>query len=260
MTRDAFTVAALLFDLDNTLFDRDRAVRCWAEAFAHARLALADDDAGARAEAVAYALALDARGYGAKPPMFAALKARYPALAASVEDLVDAFYRQVPTYATLDGGAQRLLDALERAGVPFGIVTNGSRYQLHTIQALGLDSRTPCILVSDLVGCRKPDAAIFAAAAARLGVPPGAVLFVGDNPEADVWGAHRAGMRTAWLQRDRGQAWPATIMERCADLTIGALDELVGLVGRAIGPGRTELAACRRERRCGLHGWDTAVR
>jgi len=111
-------------------------------------------------------------------------------------------------------------------------VTNGSRSQLHTIQALGLDSRTPCILVSELVGCRKPDAAIFAAAAARLGVPPGAVLFVGDNPEADVWGAHRAGMRTAWLQR--GPAWPATISERCADLTIGSLNELVGLVGRAI--------------------------
>ena len=48
--------------------------------------------------------------------MFAALKARYPALSASVEELVDAFYRQVPTYATLDVGAQRLLDALERAG------------------------------------------------------------------------------------------------------------------------------------------------
>lgn len=229
MTRNAFAVAALLFDLDNTLFDRDRAVRRWAEDFARARLALADDDE-ACAEAVAYALALDACGYGAKPPMFAALKARYPALSASVEELVDAFYRQVPTYATLDVGAQRLLDALERARVPFGIVTNGSRYQLHTIQALGLDARTRCILVSDLVGCRKPDAATFAAAAARLAVQPGAVLFVGDNPETDVWGAHRAGMRTAWLQRDRGQVWPATIAKRCADLTIGALDDLVDLV------------------------------
>jgi len=238
VTRDAFTVAALLFDLDNTLFDRDWAVRRWAEAFARAHLALPDDNAGARAEAVAFALALDARGYGAKPPMFAALKARYPALSASVEELVDAFYRQVPTYAALDGGARRLLDALEYARVPFGIVTNGSRYQLHTIQALGLDARTPCILVSELVGCRKPDTAIFAAAAARLRVQPGAVLFVGDNPEADVWGAHRAGMRTAWLRRDRGQAWPATIAERCADLTIGALDDLVGLVGRAICPGQ----------------------
>ncbi len=211
-------------------------MRRWAEAFAHARLALADDAAGARAEAVACALALDARGYGAKPPMFAALKARYPALSASVEELVDAFYRQVPTYATLDVGTQRLLDALERARVPFGIVTNGSRYQLHTIQALGLDSRAACILVSDLVGCRKPDAAIFAVAAARLGVPPAAVLFVGDNPETDVWGTHRAGMRTVWLQR--GQAWPATIAERCVDLTIGALNELVGLVGSVINPGQ----------------------
>jgi len=79
------------------------------------------------------------------------------------------------------------------ARVPFGIVTNGSRYQLHTIQALGLDSRTPCILVSELVGCRKPDAAIFAAAATRLGVPPGAVLFVGDKPRSRCVGRSSRG-------------------------------------------------------------------
>jgi len=233
VTYDSGAAAAFLFDLDNTLFDRDRAVHRWAEAFA--RLALPDDDDDARAEAVAFALALDARGYGAKPPMFAALKQQYPALVAGVGELVDAFYRQVPTYAELDDGAHRLLDALARARAPFGIVTNGSRYQMHTIRALGLDTRTPCILVSELVGCRKPDAAIFATATARLRMPPGAVLFVGDNPEADIWGAHRAGMRTAWLHR--GQLWPSTVDKRCADLVIGSLDELVGLVGRRTHPG-----------------------
>jgi len=85
------------------------------------------------------------------------VRARGPA---GVEELVDALYRQVPTYTTLDRDADRLLDAR----VPFGIVTNGSRYQTHTIQALGLDTRTSCILVSELVGGRKADAAIFAAA------------------------------------------------------------------------------------------------
>ena len=38
-----FKVSALLFDLDNTLFDRDRAFMSWAEAFVQTRLASQDD-------------------------------------------------------------------------------------------------------------------------------------------------------------------------------------------------------------------------
>lgn len=90
-------------------------------------------------------------------------------------------------------------------------------------------------MVSDLVGYRKPEAAIFLTAADKLGVRPAKILFVGDNPEADVWGAHRAGLRTAWLHRD--QTWPSTTIERCADFTIGSLDELVDIIASMRGKG-----------------------
>jgi len=226
MISDSFTVTALLFDLDNTLFDRDQAVRRWVEDFARSRLALVNGDA--HLEAVAFALALDAHGYGAKPPMFAALKERYPVLTESIENMVDAFYTQVSGYASLEKSALRLLDTLDRAHLPFGIVTNGSRYQMRTIKALGLDRRTSCLLVSELAGCRKPDAAIFLTAAAHLGAQPNDVLFVGDNPEVDIWGAHRAGMRTAWLHRD--QPWPTSLARECVDLTIDSLDDLAHII------------------------------
>ncbi|MGH2345304.1 MAG: HAD family hydrolase [Chloroflexota bacterium] len=49
--------------------------------------------------------------------------------------------------------------------------------------------------------------------------------FVGDNPEADMQGAHNAGMRTAWLQR--GRRWPTQLPRSCADLTIEALEDLI---------------------------------
>jgi len=42
---------------------------------------------------------------------------------------------------------------------------------------------------------------IFHDACTRLGLPPENVLHVGDDPELDVIGAHRAGLRSAWLQR-----------------------------------------------------------
>jgi putative hydrolase of the HAD superfamily len=182
-------VSALLFDLDNTLFDRDRAFMSWAQAFVQTRLAPQDDLR--RREALSLLLSLDGHGYGSRPAMFATLKKTYPALSESVDSLVEAYYRQLRDYVSLDEGARRLLDTLDRSGVPFGIVTNGSYRQMHKIEALGLDTRATCIFVSEVFGCRKPQAAIFLAAAACLNARPAEILFVGDDPEAD-YGAHIA--------------------------------------------------------------------
>jgi putative hydrolase of the HAD superfamily len=62
------------------------------------------------------------------------------------------------------------------------------------------------VLDSAIEGVRKPDPALYARAAARLAVPPSAILHVGDSWERDVVPAHAAGMQTAWL------AAPAAVM------------------------------------------------
>jgi putative hydrolase of the HAD superfamily len=121
-----------------------------------------------------------------------------------------------------------LLDTLQRSGIPFGIVTNGSRRQLRTVHALGLDTLADCVLVSGVFGCRKPDAPIFTAAALRLGVAPAEILFAGDNPVDDIWGAHRADMRTAWIRRGRG--WPPDLPGACADLIVDDIAALAHLL------------------------------
>jgi putative hydrolase of the HAD superfamily len=53
-------------------------------------------------------------------------------------------------------------------------------------------------------GAAKPAASIFHAACERLGCAPGDVLHVGDDVEMDVVGAHRAGLRSCWINRDGG--------------------------------------------------------
>lgn len=63
-------------------------------------------------------------------------------------------------------------------------------------------------LSAGTVGAAKPDGRIFAALAAHAGVAAGEILHVGDDPVTDVDGARRAGMRTAWLNRD-GREWPS---------------------------------------------------
>jgi putative hydrolase of the HAD superfamily len=54
---------------------------------------------------------------------------------------------------------------------------------------------------------RTAAARIFHAAAAQLSLPAEAVLHLGDDATADVWGALNAGMQTAWVNT-QGHAWP----------------------------------------------------
>ncbi len=56
------------------------------------------------------------------------------------------------------------------------------------------------------VGASKPAAPLFEAAIRRSGVDAGEILHVGDNPEHDVVGARRAGLRAVWINAN-GQAW-----------------------------------------------------
>lgn len=221
-----YRISAILFDLDDTLFDRDRAFRSWAESFVRSHLE-ARDELRYR-EAVDCLVSLDAGGYCPRETLFSKIKESYPSLQQSIDRLVETFYQQFLCHMSLDEETQRLLDALGKAGIPFGIVTNGSHRQKHKIEVLGLDRLTSCIFISEVFGCKKPEAKIFLAAASCLGAPPKEVLFVGDNPYTDIWGAHHAGMKTAWLYR--GRAWPSDLSDTPADIIIGSTDELLGVV------------------------------
>ena len=83
------------------------------------------------------------------------------------------------------------------------------------------------VVISDELGVRKPHPRLFTEPAARLGVAPERVLFVGDTPESDVVGAAAVGMRTAWI-RPVGKPWPAAIAP--PDHEIEHLRELLPLV------------------------------
>lgn len=62
-----------------------------------------------------------------------------------------------------------------------------------------------CVSARD-AGVAKPHRRIFDQAAQRLGVPPAAVLHVGDDGALDVLGGLAAGMQTVWVNRER-QDW-----------------------------------------------------
>jgi 2-haloalkanoic acid dehalogenase type II len=84
-----------------------------------------------------------------------------------------------------------------------GMVTNGPcDLQRHKIERAGLKDCFAAIVISREVGVMKPDPRIFAIALERLDVAPTEAIFVGDTPRTDIVGAHAAGMKAVWLNRD----------------------------------------------------------
>jgi putative hydrolase of the HAD superfamily len=115
-----------------------------------------------------------------------------------------------------------------------GVITNGDGDQQRAkLAALGLGAVFEVVIVSGDVGYAKPDPRIFHLAAARLGLPPGRCLFVGDRRDTDALGALAAGMPAVWLNRGSSKAPDDAVRE------IATLAELPGLLagpdGRAGG-------------------------
>ena len=89
---------------------------------------------------------------------------------------------------------------------PLAALTNGNA----DLARIGLAGHFRFSLGAREHGAPKPDPSIFLAACERLGLPPAAVLHVGDDPELDVAGAQRAGLRACWINR-RAEPWPEAL-------------------------------------------------
>ncbi|MBS0581531.1 MAG: HAD-IA family hydrolase [Proteobacteria bacterium] len=121
------------------------------------------------------------------------------------------------------------LDRL-RALYPLAAITNGNA----DLDAIGLAPYFHFSLRAGAFGTAKPAAEIFHAACARLGLAPDEVLHVGDDPELDVIGAHRAGLRSVWLHRGNATWTEASAQSEVRpDLTVRDLGELVDALGDA---------------------------
>jgi FMN hydrolase / 5-amino-6-(5-phospho-D-ribitylamino)uracil phosphatase len=120
------------------------------------------------------------------------------------------------------------LPALERLSTltPVASLTNGNA----DLERIGLHLHFAHHIAARDIGTAKPDARIFLAAAERLGVAPENILHVGDDPELDVVGARDAGLRTAWINRER-HPWPG-LLGAAPDLNLPDLAALVNWFDR----------------------------
>lgn len=106
------------------------------------------------------------------------------------------YSEHLSTGTTLFPGFADVLDRLDAARMPWGIVTNKPTYLTEPLlSALALAARAGCVVCGDTFAERKPHPRPMLHAAKTLGLAPGAIVYVGDA-QRDIAAGRAAGMRT----------------------------------------------------------------
>lgn len=115
----------------------------------------------------------------------------------------DAYFERYRSSWVLFDDTVPTLDALDAAGIGYGLITNGDEdYQRVKLDRLGLSERFDRPVFSGAEGVAKPDPAIFRTALQRHDVAADRAVYIGDRLRTDAIGAASAGLRGVWLNRD----------------------------------------------------------
>ncbi|MGY3902478.1 HAD-IA family hydrolase [Aeromonas lusitana] len=120
-------------------------------------------------------------------------------------------------------GATHALLARLAERYPLVVITNGN---LDLAQA-GLSDYFTLVCKAGMGARMKPAPDMFLQAQAALKLPPDRILHVGDHPETDVLGARLHGFRAAWLNE---HAAPWSSLQQLPDVELSHLSELAELL------------------------------
>ncbi len=224
------TIKGIVFDLDDTLYPQVSFKRSGFRAVASrlAERALADyDTVLATLEDI---LQQNGPSYG---KMFDDVLQRLGIEQVAAADLIEVFRNHVPQIE-LYPGVDDLLMKL-RASKRVGLLTDGlTQVQRNKVAALGLDAGMDALLFSDELATQKPDERLFAWFEQRFDLAASQLLYVGDNPAKDFYGARRRGWRT--LRVLTGEYATATPPgdRYSADDTLDKVTELSALLDGAV--------------------------
>jgi len=113
------------------------------------------------------------------------------------------YLEKSPTKPHLLPGAIKVLDHLKgKCGLH--LITNGFKeVQYIKLQHCGLAPYFDNVIISEEVGFQKPHEGIFKLALERANTTADKAVMIGDSFEADILGAHRAGMDTIFFSPER---------------------------------------------------------
>ncbi|MGA4506928.1 HAD family hydrolase [Propionibacteriaceae bacterium G1746] len=190
----------LCLDLDGTLVDRDTAANAWLRAFVIAR--------GGNEGLVHAAITADGGGHRPKPEVRDDLTRLLDLTPDESARIIEDLRAGIIEHLTLVPDAIEALARARTQGWTLLIVTNGATSQQQAkLAATDLAAHVDGWVISEECGVAKPDPVIFTLAVEQV---PGLTTddlagawHIGDSAEADVQGAHSAGLRSIWLRRGR---------------------------------------------------------
>ena len=201
----------LLLDLDNTLIDRAAAFRHWAGRFARAH---------GVPDAVEWLVAADGDGFEPRERVADRIRAHVGLGEATTQAVLDELRAGLVEEIRIDPAVPEALDAAAAAGWTPVVVTNGTVHQQERkLRHTGLDRHVAGWVISEAAGVKKPDPRIFRLAAEQTGQALSGAWMIGDSAEADIGGAHRLSIPSAWLHR--GREWsqrdfrPTVVSDSC---------------------------------------------
>lgn len=205
-----------LFDLDNTLLNREAAFALWARSFIEEN-DLSNDDWPIIEK-------LDADGLSRKELFFDEVRETF-GITKDVKDLIADYNVKYPAYYSINEGTVRAVRRLRSNGWKVGVVTNGSPSQWKKFEVTNIAREFDAVCISAIVGVRKPDVAIFEEAARLCEVPLDGWM-VGDSAIADIDGGKRAGLKTIWMSR--GRLWDPSVPS--PDAIVNSISEAVEVI------------------------------
>jgi putative hydrolase of the HAD superfamily len=219
-------IRAVIFDLDDTLYDERQFVESGFKAVAKAislRYRTIEST-----EKKCYEMLcdiLDKYGRGQVFDIFLRHIGKYDSQL--VDELVD-IYRRHQSHIALHPETFGVLSELKCQGYKLGVITDGHIcVQKNKIRSLGIEKLFDCIILSDEYGveCRKPSFVPYQKAVEILKTDFIEAMYVGDNPYKDFISARKLGMYSVRILRGMYRDIRLGLSYE-ADMEISSLDEI----------------------------------
>ena len=198
----ASSMKAVLFDLDETILDRSKSLEEFAIWQAQGMLRNSIHDSQAFCQRF---VELDSHGKVWKDKVYEQLIDEFNISDWSVAELLQSYELCFSGFCKPKDRVIEALQSLNSKGYKLGLISNGkSPFQERNFNSLCISSLFRTVIVSEAVGCRKPEKEIFLMACNHLNILTKEAVFVGDNPVADIEGANDCLLYTSPSPRDRG--------------------------------------------------------
>lgn len=236
------TIRAVLFDLDDTLFDHQASATEGFTTFIHHLSSLPSESllqCWFEVERTNYdrwlagEISFSEQRRERLRQFLPAANIQVPTSEAELDEMFAIYLSHYEAAWTAFPDAADALRTLVGRGLMVSVLTNGNHVQqTQKIQRIGLGTLVHPIFSSESVGHAKPSVEAFLIPCESLQLSPQEVLYVGDNHRTDIEGARTAGLFALHLDRNNSGQGPHTLH------TLAALPTLLKMPPSNFMPGR----------------------